>query len=60
MNGIFAWALRDYWVRPQWTGGNPDPTPPFSRKGLFEVDGSPKPAAALIEREFKSTPPLKR
>lgn len=59
LNGIFAWALRDYWVRPQWTGGNPDPTPPFSRKGLFEVDGTPKPAAVLIEREFKATPPFK-
>jgi len=59
LNGLFAWALRDYWVRPDWTGGNPDPTPPFSRKGLFEVDGSPKPAAELIEREFKATPPFK-
>lgn len=59
LNGLFAWALRDYWVRPEWTGGNPDPTPPFSRKGLFEVDGSPKPAAELIEREFKATPPFK-
>ncbi|MGH2959328.1 MAG: glycoside hydrolase family 2 protein [Solirubrobacterales bacterium] len=59
LNGLFAWALRDYWVRPGWTGGNPDPTPPFSRKGLFEVDGTPKPAAALIEREFKATPPFK-
>jgi beta-glucuronidase len=59
LNGLFAWALRDYWVRPEWTGGNPDPTPPFSRKGLFEADGSPKPAAALIEREFKATPPFK-
>ncbi|MBJ7354491.1 MAG: hypothetical protein JHC98_06660 [Thermoleophilaceae bacterium] len=59
LNGLFAWALRDYWVRPEWTGGNPDPSPPFSRKGLFEADGTPKPAEAVIEREFKSTPPFK-
>jgi beta-glucuronidase len=59
LNGLFAWALRDYWVRPEWTGGNPDPTPPLSRKGLFEVDGTPKPAEAIVEREFKSTPPFK-
>lgn len=59
LNGLFAWALRDYWVRPGWTGGNPDPNPPFSRKGLFEADGTPKPAAAVIEREFKATPPFK-
>lgn len=60
LNGIFAWALRDYWVRPQWTGGNPDPSPPWSRKGLFEWDNTPKPAAAVIEREFKSTPPFRQ
>lgn len=60
LNGIFAWALRDYWVRPQWTGGNPDPSPPWSRKGLFEYDNTPKPAAAVIEREFKATPPFRR
>ncbi|MBJ7458838.1 MAG: beta galactosidase jelly roll domain-containing protein [Thermoleophilaceae bacterium] len=60
LNGLFAWALKDYWVRPEWTGGNPDPTPPFSRKGLFQADGTPKPAAALIEREFKATPPFIR
>jgi beta-glucuronidase len=59
LNGLFAWALRDYWVRPEWTGGNPDPSPPYSRKGLFEVDGTPKPAEAVVEREFKATPPFK-
>lgn len=59
INGIFAWALRDYWIRPGWPGGNPDPTPPLSRKGLFEVDNTPKPAAAVIEREFKATPPFR-
>ncbi|MFT4049027.1 MAG: glycoside hydrolase family 2 TIM barrel-domain containing protein [Solirubrobacterales bacterium] len=59
LNGLFAWALRDYWVRPQWTGGNPDPTPPFSRKGLFEADGTAKPAEEVVAREFKATPPFK-
>jgi beta-glucuronidase len=60
LNGLFAWALRDYWVRPGWTGGNPDPTPPMSRKGLFEVDGTAKPAEAVVERAFKATPPFKQ
>lgn len=59
LNGLFAWALRDYWVRPGWTGGNPDPSPPLSRKGLFEIDGTPKPAEALVERTFKATPPFR-
>lgn len=59
LNGLFAWALKDYWVRPGWTGGNPDPQPPFSRKGLFDEKGNPKPAAAVVERDFKNTPPFK-
>jgi beta-glucuronidase len=59
LNGIFAWALRDYWVRPGWHGGNPDPSPPWSRKGLFQADNTPKPAAAIVEREFKATPPFR-
>jgi hypothetical protein len=60
LNGLFAWALRDYWVRPRWVGGNPEPTPPWSRKGLFEANNTPKPAAAVIEREFKATPPYRQ
>jgi beta-glucuronidase len=60
LNGIFAWALRDYWVRPKWAGGNPAPTPPYSRKGLFQADNSPKPVVPLVEREFKATPPFRQ
>lgn len=59
LNGYFVWALKDYAVRPDWAGGNPDPTPPYSRKGLFDLAGMPKPAAAEVEREFKATPPFK-
>ncbi|MGH2905963.1 MAG: glycoside hydrolase family 2 protein [Solirubrobacterales bacterium] len=59
LNGFFAWALKDYWVRPGWNGGNPDPSPPYSTKGLFDTNGAAKPAAAEVEREFKATPPFK-
>jgi beta-glucuronidase len=59
LNGFFAWALKDYWVRPGWGGGNPDPTPPYSTKGLFDSKGNPKPVEAEVEREFKATPPFK-
>lgn len=59
LNGFFAWALKDYWVRPEWSGGNPEPSPPYSKKGLFDQNGLPKPAAAEVEREFKATPPLR-
>lgn len=60
LNGLFAWALRDYWVRPRWVGGNPEPNSPWSRKGLFEADNTPKPAEAIVEREYKATPPFKQ
>jgi beta-glucuronidase len=59
LNGFFAWALKDYWVRPGWNGGNPDPTPPYSTKGLWDTNNVPKPAEAEVEREFKSTPPFR-
>ncbi|MFY9469507.1 MAG: glycoside hydrolase family 2 TIM barrel-domain containing protein [Solirubrobacterales bacterium] len=59
LNGFFAWALKDYPVRPDWSGGNPDPSPPYSKKGLFDNFGNPKPAAAEVEREFKATSPFK-
>ncbi|MBK5231204.1 MAG: hypothetical protein JJE27_08550, partial [Thermoleophilia bacterium] len=59
LNGFFAWALKDYPVRPDWDGGNPDPSPPYSKKGLFDQNGNPKPAAAEVEREFKATPPFR-
>lgn len=59
LNGYFAWALKDYAVRPGWNGGNPDPSPPYSKKGLFDLNFNPKPAEAEVEREFKATPPFK-
>lgn len=59
LNGFFAWALKDYAVRPDWGGGNPDPSPPYSKKGLFDLYYNAKPAAAEVEREFKATPPFK-
>lgn len=59
LNGYFAWALKDYAVRPDWSGGNPDPSPPYSKKGLFDLFFNPKPAALEVEREFKATSPFK-
>lgn len=59
LNGFFAWALKDYWVRPGWSGGNPDPSAPYSKKGVFDHNNNPKPAAGEIANEFKATPPYK-
>lgn len=52
LSGALVWALRDFAVRPGWSGGNPRPRPPWSFKGLFRRDGSAKPAEALVRNEF--------
>jgi hypothetical protein len=55
LSGALVWVLRDFAVRPGWTGGNPHPRPPFLFKGLFTQSGSPKPAAATVRRSFDKT-----
>jgi len=55
LSGAIYWALDDFLVRPGWTGGNPYPTPPTFHKGLFDVDGNPKPAAAVVQQAYTAT-----
>ncbi len=50
LGGAIVWLLRDYAVRPGWSGGNPSPSPPFGRKGLLDLNGKPKPAWALVKQ----------
>lgn len=52
LSGTLVWALRDFPVRPGWTGGNPRPSPPMNAKGLFRRDGSAKPAVAVVTRDL--------
>ncbi|MBJ7348097.1 MAG: beta galactosidase jelly roll domain-containing protein [Thermoleophilaceae bacterium] len=59
VNGMVAWLLRDYPVRPNWSGGNPDPASPFGAKGLIDAAGNRKPAFGEVERAFKNRPPFK-
>lgn len=59
VNGILPWMLQDYWVRPAWDGGNPDPVPPMSSKGMRNADGTPKPAFERVAQQFRDTPPLR-
>jgi beta-glucuronidase len=49
--------LIEFRVRPGWSGGNPHPSPPqvLHQKAVFEFNGNPKPAAAVLERWFKAT-----
>jgi Glycosyl hydrolases family 2, TIM barrel domain/Glycosyl hydrolases family 2, sugar binding domain/Glycosyl hydrolases family 2 len=60
LNGAIAWLLRDYPVRPGWGGGNPHPSPPYSKKGLLDLDGSKKPAWEIVHRHFTAVAPTAR
>jgi beta-glucuronidase len=52
LGGAIVWLLRDYAVRPGWGGGNPRPSPPFSNKGLLNLQGKPKPAWSVAKAHF--------
>lgn len=56
LNGAMVWLLRDFVVRPGWSGGNPRPDPPFHRKGLFTERGAPKPALDVARERFGAMP----
>ena len=58
LSGAIYWALKDFLVRPGWTGGNPEPTPPLFAKGLLHFDGAPKPAWTIVQRAFAHTDQL--
>jgi beta-glucuronidase len=60
INGAINWTLQDFKVRPQWTGGNPQPDSPWLRKGLVDQNGHKKPAFAPTERTYKRARPLVR
>jgi beta-glucuronidase len=53
--GAIYWALQDFRVRPGWSGGNPQPTPPWHRKGLLDESGAPKPAFSDVQRIYRGT-----
>jgi beta-galactosidase/beta-glucuronidase len=56
LSGAIYWALKDFRVRPGWTGENPRPVPPLFEKGLITLDSSLyKPAFADLQQIFKST-----
>jgi beta-glucuronidase len=60
LSGAIAWVLQDFKVRPQWSGGNPQPDPPWLRKGLVDEQGRPKPAWEPTRRTFHRARPLVR
>jgi hypothetical protein len=54
LDGAIWWGLREFRVRPNWAGGNPQPTPPWHGKGLLGRDESKKPAWQVLRDEFVS------
>ena len=47
--------LQEFWCRPAWTGGNPKPQSPVHQKGIFGMNGNPKPAAAVVGDWYRRT-----
>jgi beta-glucuronidase len=60
INGAVNWVLQDFRVRPNWSGGNPQPDSPWLRKGLIDQNGNRKPAYAPTSRTYKRARPLVR
>jgi beta-glucuronidase len=59
VNGAVAWILKDFRVVPNWSGGNPKPTPPWDNKGLIDETGALKPAFSAMSQLYGATPPLR-
>lgn len=53
--GATWWALEEFRVGPNWSGGNPQPSPPLHTKGLVTFAGVPKPVYAVVRRIYRAT-----
>jgi beta-glucuronidase len=43
LSGAMYFVLQDFAARPGWSGGDPWPDPPYVQKGVFDLQGNPKP-----------------
>jgi beta-glucuronidase len=55
LSGAMIQTLQDYAAFPGYSGGDPWPNTPFNQKGLFDVNGNPKPAASVVSSSYGST-----
>jgi beta-glucuronidase len=55
LSGAFYFLLQDAATFPAYQGGNPWPTPPSDAKGLVNLDGTLKPAFAIVAASYKAT-----
>jgi beta-glucuronidase len=60
VNGSIWWALRDFRVHPQWTGGAPEgyTTTPWHNKSLIEETGARKGVYYDMKKRWRRTNPL--
>ena len=59
VGGAIYWTLREFAVKPDWTGGGLGPgvrADSIHRKGLLTYGGTRKPAWTTLERRFASLP----
>jgi beta-glucuronidase len=62
VNGSIWWALRDFRVHPQWSGGAPDgwTAPPWHNKSLIEENnGRKRPVYFEMRKRWRKTKPLR-
>ncbi len=54
LNGALVWILRDFRVKPNYDGGNPQPTPPINQKGLVDDSGHRKPGFSAVQQGLRA------
>jgi len=60
LSGAIYFALQDFAAKPGWTGGNPDGTPPFVQKGMFDLAGNVKPGFPVLSALYHATSQIGR
>jgi beta-glucuronidase len=55
LSGAIYWLLQDFAFGPGATGGNPWPNPPFIQKGIFDLEGNPRPFFSVVASIYRAT-----
>jgi beta-glucuronidase len=53
LSGAMYFILQDSVSFPGYGGGNPWPAPPLNQHGLFDFEGRPKPALAVVASSYR-------
>jgi beta-glucuronidase len=54
LSGAIWWTLQEFYVRPNWDGGNPWPNSPLHQKGVITITGVKKPAFANLQQAYQA------